>query len=1547
MSSEVSPQLARWSGIDSVVAKRVTEVSQQCIEAYRANPLLIREHANIERGTAEGGYGRRQLYELVQNGADQLLGASGRIEVILTHDALYCANEGSSIDLSGIEAVLCSHLSSKRGWEIGRFGLGFKSVLGITDSPEFYSRSGSFVFSKAMSRERISKVAASDRYPILRLGYPINPAEAATRDPLLEELMSWAATVVKLPILPETGGWLSDDLGNFPAEFVLFAGHVSRLTLDNRMAGKRRDIQCERDEEIVILDEGGNTSVWKVFSTTHRPTAEARKEAGELADRDELPLHWAVPVEGRMGRGQFWAFFPTQYETTLSGILNAPWKTNEDRQNLLPSRVNQELIDVAARLAVDSIPKLVKSNDPGWILDVFPGRLEESPQWADRILNTKIYQIAKTKHCIPDQFGEARLPTELNCTPGHLPASAYEQWAAVNPRPWNWPHPTAETRSRRARMERLFEPEVQPASIGDWLQALTVGGSAIHSIAALRVASAIWGADGPRLHRDEVIEAKIALTESGELVALDASNLFLVNPALIDKPVVPYIHAEVASDPVVLEFLRKIGIRDADISGELSSCIAHGIQKFTERDWQRFWSLAAAAGTSAIELLRSRTDVSSLRVRTVSGEFQPLRSVLAPGTIADPKRDPRVAVDMEYHSNTMDLLRALGVSEKPVAGRGSLDESWGYKYRAVALETYYKTLTTRQRPMESYLNFFHSQCAGPLEPFIKLSEEGKAYFTEELLGLNEPDWTFGHVSRSSSYPTIKFPAPSVWLVRNVGYLRTSLGVRNILQSVGRPLNRWSQFIPVVEPDIDASRLNLPAKLDQLSEAQWKGAFAEASMMKDEAALGDFYAEASAYQAQPEAIRCRSGGEFTSLPPNEVTVATHGSEREALAGAGQPFVFVRQAAGAASLIERWRLRSADLSVKTEVVSIPSGPENLLVKEFPPLRGCAPHIDEYLLVPCASLREETLTPVGKVGEYVDWHIEARRIYFVDSLSDSELLDRLSLHFSLDLSDDEKRDILEHRIQEDVQKSLAEIRLTEGAPAKLAKIVKNNETILRHLPRGLVEAVSLDGKGTDVLRLAELAYAVYGVDLFREFAGDMVAYGIDPPARWSGSPQAISFVASLGLGKEFAGFESSRRDPLLEVQGPPQLPSLHEFQEKILDRIKDMVLRKGPGRGILVLPTGAGKTRVAVQALVDCLVSNSLEGPLVWIAQSDELCEQAVQSWSECWRTFGDRRTLNISRLWGPNQAQGLDTGPQVVVATIDKMSNRVDDDLYQWLARCSCIVVDEAHGSINPEYTSVLRWLGLDISQREIKQDRCPLIGLTATPFRGHSEEETRRLVGRYGGYRIDKEVLGEDPYSTLQDKGVLALVDHRVVDGADIELTEGEQSDLKRFVRLPAAVEERLGTDRHRNQALLESVQSLDGELGGDWTAILFATSVDHARVMAALLNLGGIPSAAITAETDVGARRYYVEAFRKGNIRVLTNYGVLAQGFDAPSVRVIFVARPTFSPNLYQQMIGRGLRGPKNGGKERCLIINVRDNLDRYGVQLAFHHFDHLWRGRQ
>src|SRR5689334_22023697 len=123
-----------WAGVGSELSKHLFQRSERCLAAYRANPDLILEHANIERATAQGGYGRRQIYELVQNAADALLGrSSGRIVVVLTKDALYSANEGEPIDGPGIDAILSSHVSLKRGAEIGRFGLGFKSVLEVTE----------------------------------------------------------------------------------------------------------------------------------------------------------------------------------------------------------------------------------------------------------------------------------------------------------------------------------------------------------------------------------------------------------------------------------------------------------------------------------------------------------------------------------------------------------------------------------------------------------------------------------------------------------------------------------------------------------------------------------------------------------------------------------------------------------------------------------------------------------------------------------------------------------------------------------------------------------------------------------------------------------------------------------------------------------------------------------------------------------------------------------------------------------------------------------------------------------------------------------------------------------------------------------------------------------------------------------------------------------------------------------------------------------------------------------------------------------------------
>src|SRR5690242_5534113 len=118
-----------WADEDGEIGKFIVAKSLECLEVYRTSPARIREDYGTEQAIAEGGYGHRQLFELVQNAADAILERKpgdpfefgGRIEVILTADALYCANEGAPIDVEGVEAILHSHISNKRGLEIGHF----------------------------------------------------------------------------------------------------------------------------------------------------------------------------------------------------------------------------------------------------------------------------------------------------------------------------------------------------------------------------------------------------------------------------------------------------------------------------------------------------------------------------------------------------------------------------------------------------------------------------------------------------------------------------------------------------------------------------------------------------------------------------------------------------------------------------------------------------------------------------------------------------------------------------------------------------------------------------------------------------------------------------------------------------------------------------------------------------------------------------------------------------------------------------------------------------------------------------------------------------------------------------------------------------------------------------------------------------------------------------------------------------------------------------------------------------------------------------------
>jgi len=176
--------------------------------------------------------------------------------------------------------------------------------------------------------------------------------------------------------------------------------------------------------------------------------------------------------------------------------------------------------------------------------------------------------------------------------------------------------------------------------------------------------------------------------------------------------------------------------------------------------------------------------------------------------------------------------------------------------------------------------------------------------------------------------------------------------------------------------------------------------------------------------------------------------------------------------------------------------------------------------------------------------------------------------------------------------------------------------------------------------------------------------------------------------------------------------------------------------------------------------------------------------------------------------------------------------------------------------------------------------------------------------------------------------------------AKFELTEQEEQRLRTFHTLPDTALERLGENSERNDKILDAIVAAK-----DRSALVFATSVAHAQRLAARLNVMGVSAAAVSGDTDRASRRWFIKSFLDGNLQVLCNHSALTTGFDAPATDLIVIARPVFSPSLYMQMVGRGMRGPVNGGKTRCRILTVQDNLDQFTGMLAHHYFEQHYMG--
>ena len=1464
-----------WVGVDGDIGKYIGEERGRTLQSYTVQPGYVLEHANHEQDTARGGYANRQLFELVQNSADALSQQTGRIEVRLTDSYLYCADSGESIDIEGVKALMFSYLSPKRGTnEIGRFGLGFKSVLGVSDSPEFFSRSGSFGFDRRRAKQMIEKQlpnnSQSQRYPVLRLPFSIDPETAAADDPVLRSMMNWANNIVRLPLIDGAYKKLGGQASEFPSEFLLFVSHVKQLDIRVDDADIQRKLTLSEHEGELHLHDEDKTTKWKTFHDMHKLSDEARADSRTLDDATEVPIWWAAPLEGANTAGHFWAFFPTSTPSLVPGIVNAPWKTNEDRQNLLPGVYNDELVKAAANLIANNLHHLSTPEDPAKHLDALPRRVRQVDEGHTVRLSDILFKRLYGKPILPDMRGALHRFDEIKYPPVEIVATrradsyrsevAIASWYGANRLHNDWLHQSATPYQRWPFVERLCDSKgilaTDPGGAGtpvtalsDWLEALVKDAPIEHLIygskSAIRTATLI-----PEQLRSKSYLGSIVLAKDGTLKSLD-SDIYLPS-SNFDGDLPSLVHSTLARDDETREHLVKLGVKHASPQAELELFFSDKfyLARRSPEDWERIWDLASEVPRIAVEIIKkSRAWQSQLHVKTVCGDWAPAHSALLPGEIvpADGTRDDSVAIHSEFRHEHETILRGLNISDHPRYGwdlRADREfNSWFERRRDKFIEN---VLSYRNsKPQRGMLNFTSTVGVGPITVIKLLSEDGRAAYTQAVL--NEVAlfhlWTMRHDTRSVDYKPMDLAQPAIDAVRKYGRIRTGTEIVPFADALGEnPKSREAQRRLLDHPNVEMIR-----KVFDLRDA-------------------------------PARHLLPINGE----QPLSITEAWPGLERH-LEG-----------------------RSYDL-IRCEVITDSAGTVS----------------DDHIAVDDDKV---IITHMDREDE----------------------LDAIGERLNILLDEGERFGILNEPTPESIRAAREEVRQHPDDASRLLKAVGEEELHSR-LPGALIEYYSRNGQTFSGHEVAQAAISTYHTGALREYRHALEHLG--PPKRWAGSPSAIKFVTALGFSPEWAGESNARREPFLEVPGPIVLPPLHDYQNIVVNKLRQMLRSSysifSDRRAMISLPTGSGKTRIAVEGIVSSITEDEFIGGVLWVADRDELCEQSVQSWQEIWRAKGKRdQILRISRMWEGQPPPLATNENHVVVASVQTLSSKFNSGSsdYDFLRDFKLIVFDEAHRTIAATYTSVMEELGF----RSRRGDEEPmLLGLTATPYRGYSESETRWLANRYGQNRLDKGAfLSEDAnlvMRELQDMDILARATHEEIEGGSFSLHANEMAEVERAPWLPNSVEDRITRDSARTERIILAYKEHIGSQNDIWPTLIFATSVEHAQTLAAILSSEGITARAVSGNTDRYTRRQVVEQFRAGELKVLVNYGVFREGFDAPKTRAIIVARPVYSPNLYFQMIGRGLRGIKNGGNDRCLILDVNDNIMNFERNLAFTELDWLW----
>lgn len=421
----------------------------------------------------------------------------------------------------------------------------------------------------------------------------------------------------------------------------------------------------------------------------------------------------------------------------------------------------------------------------------------------------------------------------------------------------------------------------------------------------------------------------------------------------------------------------------------------------------------------------------------------------------------------------------------------------------------------------------------------------------------------------------------------------------------------------------------------------------------------------------------------------------------------------------------------------------------------------------------------------------------------------------------------------------------------------------------------------------------------------------------------------------------------DPQIDI--PKEYLILHDYQKRVKDTSTKMLLDSNIKKFMMHMPTGSGKTKTCVESVIDYMRTViSSDGYVVWFAHSKELCDQAYETLKNMWRFRGDE-AISFYKVFGDADIDLnlLSQERAVLFIGFQKFNSLLastDQNILRFRTRIASksklIVVDEAHKSMAPTYKNAINYCQSNFIN-------CKLIGLTATPGRTNEDSEENNFLANFfdNNLIVIKDVDGveqSNPVAYLQGENVLANINETIIE-IDMNLkskllVSAEELSVKQLEE----ISKEAVINPLRNIKILETVKERIS-INDNESILIFAASTEHCIILDIIFKREKISSEYILGTTSKEDRERIIREFKEKKFNVLINYSVLTTGFDAPQLNTLIIARTVNSNILGSQIIGRALRGKRNGGNAENNIIVFKDNISGLDPSFLFSYWESFW----